>query len=113
MARFPMQYVNINGIPTVEARSLNVTATSVNFVFRPDWDRNPFRGLLLINLTEAIPEGTTTTLPITFTMAGTISNVTLPGGDNWTVADYGVGVYLVYYDRFANTLQLLSIYPEA
>lgn len=109
MARFPFQYININGIPTVESRSVVVSDTSVDFRFNPDWDRRPFRGLLLVNLSEAIPAGTTTTLPIRFSMAGTTSNVTVPGGDNLTVADLpGVGVYLVYYDRFADTLQLLN-----
>ena len=109
MARFPFQYVNINGIPTLEARRITVTDTSVDFLFRPDFDRNPFRGLLLIYLSEEIPEGTTTTLPIRFTMSGQTSNVTVAGGDNLTVADLpGVGVYLVYYDRFTDTLQLIN-----
>jgi hypothetical protein len=74
----------------------------------PDWDRNPFRGLILVNIADEIPEGTTTTLPIIFTMAGNNSNVTVAGGDNLTVADFGgTGVYLVYYDRLSNVLQLI------
>ena len=109
MARFPFQYVNINGIPTIESRSVTVNADTVDFKFNPDWDRRPFRGLLLVYLSEAIPEGTTTTLPIRFSMAGTTSNVTVAGGGNLTVADLpGVGVYLVYYDRMTDTLQLLN-----
>lgn len=109
MARFPFQYVNINGVPTIQSRSVTVSETSVDFKFNPDWDRRPFRGLILVYLSEAIPEGTTATLPIRFSMAGITSNVTLAGGDNWTVADVpGVGVYLLYYDRLADTLQLLA-----
>lgn len=109
MARWPFQYVNINGIPTIQSRSVTVSETSVDFKFNPDWDRRPFRGLILIYLSEVIPEGTTATLPIRFSMAGTTSNITLAGGDNLTVADLpGVGVYLVYYDRLADTLQLLN-----
>lgn len=109
MARFPYQYVNINGIPTVKTQSVLVSDTTVDFKFNPDWDRRPFRGLLLVNISEEIPDGTTTTLPIRFSMAGTTSNVTLAGGDNLTVADLpGVGIYLLYYDRFSDTLQLLS-----
>lgn len=108
MAVYPFQYINRRGIPTIQTRSITVSDTAVNFGFRPDWDSNPFRGLLLVYISEAIPEGTTATLPITFTMAGRTENVTLPGGDNLTVSDLpGVGVYLVYYDRFANVLQLL------
>jgi hypothetical protein len=109
MARFPYQYVNINGIPTVKTQSVLVSDTTVDFKFNPDWDRRPFRGLLLVNISEEIPTGTTGTLPIRFSMAGTTSNVTLAGGDNLTVADLpGVGIYLLYYDRFSDTLQLLS-----
>lgn len=109
MARFPFQYVNINGIPTIESRRVTVTDTSVDFTFRPDWDRNPFRGLILVYLSEVIPTGTTTTLPIRFTMAGNTQNVTLPSGDNMTVADVtGPGVYLFYYDRISNVLQKID-----
>lgn len=109
MATFPFQYVNINGIPTIKSQSVTVSETSVDFKFRPDFDRRPFRGLILVYLSEEIPTGTTTTLPIRFSMAGTTSNVTLAGGDNLTVADLlGVGVYLLYYDRMADTLQLIG-----
>lgn len=109
MASWPSQYININGIPTIEVRRILVSDTSVDFVFRPDFDRNPFRGLLLIYAPDAIPEGTTTTLPIRFTMAGNTQNLTYSGGANVTVADFGgQGVYLVYYDRIANILQLLA-----
>lgn len=109
MARWPFQYVNINGLPTIQSRSVTVSETSVDFKFNPDWDRRPFRGLILVYLSEAIPEGTTTTLPIRFSMAGTTSNVTVAGGENLTVADLpGVGVYLLYYDRLSDTLQLLN-----
>lgn len=110
MAKWPFQYVNISGIPTIQSQSVTVSETSVDFKFRPDWDSRPFRGLILVYLSEAIPEGTTTTLPIRFSMAGTTSNVTLPGAANFTAADFpGVGVYLLYYDRLADTLQLLNI----
>ena len=109
MAQFPYQYANIRGIPCIQARSVTVTDTSVDFKFNPDWDARPFRGVLLVNLAEAIPTGTTATLPVRFSMAGTTSNLTLAGGANVTVADIpGTGVYLVYYDRFTDTLQLLA-----
>lgn len=109
MAVFPYQYANINGIPCLEVRRIVVGTDTVDFQFRPDFDRNPFRGLLLINVVDEIPAGTTTTLPITFTMAGRTQNLTAAGGANVTVADFaGIGVYLVYYDRIANILQLIG-----
>lgn len=108
MARFPFQYININGIPTIEARRITVTDTSVDFQFRPDFDGTPFRGLLLVYIPDAIPTGTTTTLPVRFVMAGNAQTLTTDGGAEATVADFsGTGVYLVYYDRFANILQLV------
>lgn len=108
MAKFPFQYININGIPTLEVRKIAVSDTSVDFRFRPDFDGTPFRGLLLIYVPEEIPEGTTTTLPINFVMAGNTHALSSAGGSAVTVADFeGTGVYLVYYDRFANVLQLI------
>lgn len=114
MAKFPWQYTNINGIPTIKTRAVVVSDTGVTFKFAPDFDGRPFRGLILVYISEAIPEGTTTTLPIQFSMAGTTSNVTVAGGATVTVADLpGVGIYLVYFDRWADTLQLIGSLPAA
>lgn len=114
MARFPWQYVNINGIPSIKTRAVVVSDTGVTFKFAPDFDGRPFRGLILVYISEVIPDGTTTTLPIQFSMAGTTSNVTVAGGANVTVADLpGVGIYLVYFDRWADTLQLIGSLPAA
>jgi hypothetical protein len=109
MARFPYQYANINGIPCIKTQSVAVSDTAVTFKFAPDFDGRPFRGLILVYISEAIPEGTTTTLPIQFSMAGITSTLTAAGGANVTVADLpGTGIYLVYFDRWADTLQLMS-----
>lgn len=108
MAKFPYQYSNINGIPKLKSRKVTVGTTSVDYVFRPDWDRNPFSGLLLIYLVD-LPEGTTDTLPVTFNMAGNTMSVTLAGGESATVADLpNPGVFLVFYDRIDNILQLIG-----
>lgn len=110
MAKFPYQYVNINGIPTIKTQSVTVSDTAVTFKFAPDFDGRPFRGLILVYISEAIPEGTTATLPVQFSMAGTTSTLTVAGGDNVTVADLpGTGIYLVYFDRWADTLQMLNV----
>ena len=114
MARFPYQYCNINGLPTIKTQTVTVSDTAVTFKFAPDFDGRPFRGLILVYISEAIPTGTTTTLPIQFSMAGTTSNVTVAGGATVTVADLpGVGIYLVYFDRWADTLQLIGSLPAA
>ena len=112
MAKFPFQYINISGIPTIKTQTVVVSDTAVTFKFAPDFDGRPFRGLILVYISEAIPDGTTTTLPVQFSMAGTTSNVTVAGGDTVTVADLpGVGIYLVYFDRWADTLQLIGNMP--
>ena len=114
MARYPYQYININGIPTIKTQTVVVSDTAVTFKFAPDFDGRPFRGLILVYISEAIPTGTTTTLPVQFSMAGTTSNVTVAGGTAITVADLpGVGIYLVYFDRWADTLQLIGSLPAA
>ena len=114
MAKFPYQYCNISGIPTIKTQTVVVSDTAVTYKFAPDFDGRPFRGLILVYISEAIPEGTTTTLPVQFSMAGTTSNVTVAGGATVTVADLpGVGIYLVYFDRWADTLQLIGSLPAA
>ena len=110
MARFPYQYINVNGIPTIKTQSVVVSDTAVTYKFAPDFDGRPFRGLILVYISEEIPTGTTTTLPVQFSMAGTTSTVTVVGGANVTVADLpGTGIYLVYFDRWADTLQVLNV----
>ncbi len=107
----PIFYVNRNGIPTLDSQNVSVTAANVQFSFRNH--RNvgvPYRGLILVRLSQAIPDGTTGTLPIVFTSEGN-SPRTLTGfnGDAVTVADLpGTGIYLVWYDQSSDTLQLVS-----
>lgn len=108
MARWPIQYSNINGLPRIRSRKVTVTTDTVDYGFRPDWDLNAFSGLLLVYLTD-LPEGTTETLPVRFIMAGNTQNVTLAGGTNATVANFpNPGVFLVFYDRIDNILQLIG-----
>jgi len=108
MAKFPYQYSNINGLPRIRSRRVTVGTETVDYGFRPDWDLNAFSGLLLVYLTD-LPEGTTETLPVRFIMAGNTQNVTLAGGTNATVANFpNPGVFLVFYDRIDNILQLIG-----
>lgn len=104
--------VNRNGIPTLSSNSVTVTTTEVQFDFHNH--RNigaPFRGLLIIRLAQAIPAGTTTTLPIVFTSGGGGNAQKLTGfnGADITVAQIsGTGVYLCWFESATNTLQLLT-----
>lgn len=110
MAIYPFNFVNKRGIPTVESVSVSVGTDNVVFSFAPHSFANIWgRGLVLINLAQAIPTDTTGTLPIVFETNGIQQNVIANGGGNVTVADFtGVGVYLFYYDKASNTLQQLT-----
>ena len=103
--------VNRNGIPALRSLSVNVTATEVQFDFNNHANiGSPFRGLLIINLAQALPTGTTGTLPIVFTSGSTNPQaVTTYDGTALTAADYkGTGIYLLWYESQTSTLQLIG-----
>lgn len=105
-------YINVNqaGIPALRSVTVTVTANDVRFDFNSH--RNvgrPFAGVIAINLAQAIPAGTTDTLPIVFTTAGgNAANLTTTNGANVTVADFGgTGIYLVWVESQSGIVQLL------
>jgi hypothetical protein len=103
--------VNVGGIPCLRSTAVTVSTTEVRFDFNAH--RNvgrPFVGLVVVQLAQAIPAGTTTTLPIVFTTeGGNPANLTTYNGDNVTVADVaGTGVYLVFVDTQSGLVQLLT-----
>ena len=102
--------VNRNGIPALMSLSVSVTATDVRFDFNNHTNiGNPYRGLLIINLAQSIPSGTTT-LPIVFTSeGGNVQPLTKIGGVAVTAADItGSGIYIAWFDHSTSTLQLLT-----
>lgn len=106
-------YINVNrgGIPTISSVEVTVTTTNVQFDFQNHPTvGGPFRGILVVRLNQAIPTGTTATLPIVFTTGGgNLQGLTGFSGAEITVADIpGTGVYLVWFESQTNTLQLLT-----
>ena len=106
-------YINVNqsGIPALRSLSVTVGTTDVRFDFNNH--RNvgaPFRGLIIINLAQAIPTGTTGTLPVLFTSdGGNAQPLTTINGDAVTAADItGTGIFLVWFENSTSTLQLLT-----
>lgn len=93
----------------IESRSVTASATGVSYAF-DSFRSAPFVGLLLADLQQPIPDGTATTIPVTF---GTVPVLTSTGATA-TVADFGgVGVsslVLVYYNSRTNRLQLVGRY---
>lgn len=104
--------VNINGIPTLSSTAVTVSTTQVAFDFNNH--RNvgaPFRGLLIVRLAQAIPEGTTETLPIVFTSGGgNAQPLTKVNGEPVTVADIpGTGIYILWFESQTNTLSVPNV----
>lgn len=103
--------VNVGGIPALRSTAVTVSTTDVRFDFNAH--RNvgrPFVGIVVVQLAQVIPAGTTTTLPIVFTTeGGNPANLTTYNGENVTVADVaGTGIYLVWVDTQSGVVQLLT-----
>ena len=76
-----------------------------NHAFANSW----YRGLVLVELAQAIPAGTTGTLPVLFETNGQTKNLTTYSGADVTVSDItGTGVYQLFYDKQTDTLQLMT-----
>ncbi len=108
----PFYYLaNRGGIPRIKSTGVTVNGTTnVQFSFAADatFSAN-FSGLVLVRLDQAIPSGTTTTLPIVFTSSAGTQALTTYNEADVTVADIkGTGIILCYYDRGTNTLQALT-----
>lgn len=98
---------NVNGTPYLRTTGVTVGTETVDFSL--GFRRIPPVGYLTINIAEAIPTGTTGTLPIRFTLNGSSRNLTNFGGANVTAAALaGTGVILVWYNWYDGTLQLVA-----
>ena len=104
---YPFNFANRNGIPMLESNSVEITTTNVVI----NIPNRAFRflngtGLLLFRLNTEI---TNTTLPIIFSSNEFTQPLTLTGGDAATgTVMSDTGVYIIYYDKNANLMQLLT-----
>lgn len=98
---------NVEGTPYIKVSNVTVTDTAVDFALG-------FRGIapvgyFTVRVADAIPTGTTGTLPVTLTLNGVTRNLTYFNGVNVTAADItGTGVIMVFNDRFNGLLALMS-----
>lgn len=98
---------NVNGVPYLSTTNVTVTDESVSFAL--GFHRIQPVGYFTIRITDAIPTGTTGTLPVNLTLNGTSRALTLFNGTPVTAADLtGTGAILVFNDRFNGILQLMS-----
>lgn len=103
---FPFNFANRNGIPMIESNSVEVTTTNVVI----NIPNRAFRflngtGLLLFRLNTEI---TNTALPIQFSSNSFTQLLTTVGGTGATGTNMAsTGIYLIYYDKNSNLMQLI------
>ena len=101
---------NVNGIPYLSTDGITVSTESVDFAL--GFRRIPKVGKVAICITSPIPDGTTGTLPVRFTLNGSTRGLTFFGGNAVTAADLaGAGVIEAWYDWFNGIFQLTSALP--
>ena len=107
---YPFSWVNRRGSAAIGSTGVKVNADNVVFTFKNHAFVNAnYRGTIFVNLLQAIPTGTTGTLPILFETNGTTQAVTKLNGAALTVADVaGTGVYQLWFERDTNTLQIMT-----
>ena len=101
---------NMGGIPYISTTNTTVGTEAVDFAL--GFIRRPLPpvGYFTVRITNAIPTGTTGTLPITLTLNGSTRSLTNMDGTAVTAADItGTGVLLVFNDRFNGILQLMNV----
>lgn len=98
---------NVNGVPYLSTSNITVTDTAVDFAL--GFRRIAPVGYFTVRIKDAIPEGTTGTLPVNITLNGTSRALTFFNGTPVTAADIiGTGVITVFNDRFNGILQITS-----
>ena len=98
---------NVNGIPYLRTSGVTVGTDAVDFAL--GFRRIPPVGYLTINIAEAVPAGTTGTLPIRFTLNGNTRTLAYFGGASVTAADLAsTGIITVFYDWYNGVLQLVA-----
>ena len=108
-----LRFSNKGGFPCIESTGNNLTSTSSTYIFNAhQFVNNNFYGGLFIKITDT-PTAPETAVPIQFTTAG-VTNSTIPvlnaQGTALTTATFpGNGIYLAFYDRDTNNLQLLNV----
>ena len=104
---YPFNFANRNGIPMLESTSV-ITNTDNVIINIPN---RAFRflngtGLILFRLNTEI---TNASLPILFSSNEFTQPLTLVGGTEATGANISeVGVYIIYYDKNSNLMQLIT-----
>lgn len=103
---------NRYGIAKIGTTAVNVSTTDVTFTLpNHAFYHKPQQGYFTLYVNNAIPTGTTTTLPLQLQVNNVVLPITTLGGAEATVADLGIpgtGAVLMWYDETSNTLQIVG-----
>lgn len=103
----PNVTTNAGGIPYLSSSNVTIGTETVDIAL--GFRRIQPVGHLTIFIDDAVPTGTTGTLPVTITLNGTTRALTLPNGTQVTAAELiGVNIIDVFNDRFKGILALMS-----
>lgn len=107
---YPFNFSNRNGIPMIESANITLNEDNVTIAIpKRAFRMLPNNGLILFRLNTALPEGAST-LPIVFASNEFTQALTVVGGEAATAEQItGTGVYLIYYDKSCNLLQLVTL----
>lgn len=98
---------NAGGFPYIVSTNTTVGTENVNIAL--GIRRIQPVGYMTIIISNAIPTGTTTTLPVTLTLNDVTKSLTLPNGTAVTAENLiGVNVITVFNDRTRGLLVLMS-----
>lgn len=105
-----LRYTNRNGFPCIESTGVSLTTSNLIYNFnKHPFVNNYFYGGFYIKLTDT-PTAPDTAVPVLFTTAGNNSIAVLDkNGIAVTTATIADGIYLAFYDRGNNKLQLLNV----
>ena len=103
----PNVTTNAGGIPYLSSSNVTISTESVDIAL--GFRRIQPVGHITIFIDDAVPTGTTATLPVTLTLNGTTRALTLPNGTPVTAGELiGVNIIDVFNDRFRGVLALMS-----
>ena len=93
-----------------EPSSVAVTPSDVVFTLPNNmFLRLGSKGIVPIYINQAIPSGTTTTLPIQMKVNGDTQAVTTVGGNVLTASQLSTGLYLFYFDKQVGIFQIIGV----
>lgn len=98
---------NAGGVPYFSSTNVTISTDSIDIAL--GFRRIAPLGYFTVFISDAVPTGTTATLPVTLTLNGTTRPLTLPNGTPVTAAQLiGVNVIEVFNDRFRGILSLMT-----